>query len=75
MASIMIWPFKKSYNPIQDGLFRICSWMEAGGALRLPRFPENCHTYLTMTKLATVIPYSKKIQKIYQSRGTRLEFC
>ena len=34
-----------------------------------------CHTYATMMKLGTVIPYLKKIQKIYESRDTPLEFC
>ena len=34
-----------------------------------------CHTYPTMMKLGTVVPYPKKIQKIYESRETFLEFC
>ena len=34
-----------------------------------------CHTYPTTMKLGTVIPYPKKIQKIYESRDTPLEFC
>ena len=29
-----------------------------------------CHTYPTTMKLGTVIPYPKKIQKIYESRDT-----
>ena len=33
------------------------------------------HTYSTMMKLGTVIPYLRKIQKIYKSRDTSLEFC
>ena len=33
------------------------------------------HTYTTMMKLGTVIPYLKKFQKIYQSRDTSLTFC
>ena len=37
--------------------------------------PKICHTYPTMMKLGTVIPYPKKIQKIYESRDTPLEFC
>ena len=32
--------------------------------------PKICHTYPTMVKLGTVIPYPKKIQKIYESRNT-----
>ena len=37
--------------------------------------PKICHTYLTMMKLGTVIPYLKKIQKIYESHDTPREFC
>ena len=37
--------------------------------------PKICHTYPTMTKLGTVIPYLKQIQNIYESRDTPLEFC
>ena len=34
-----------------------------------------CHTYPTMMKRGTVIPYPKKIPKIYESCDTPLEFC
>ena len=34
------------------------------GAKRLP-LPKICHTYPTMMKLCTVMPYLKKIQKLY----------
>ena len=44
---------------------------ESKKALPLPKI---CHTYPTMMKLGTVIPYLKKIQKIYESRDTPLEF-
>ena len=37
--------------------------------------PNICRTYLAMMKLSTVIPYLNKIQKIYESRDTPLEFC
>ena len=40
-----------------------------------PHLREICHTYPTMTKLGTVEPYLKKIQKIYESSDTPLEFC
>ena len=40
-----------------------------------PSLSKICHTYLTLMKLGTVIPYLKKIQKIYESRDTPLEFC
>ena len=32
-------------------------------------------THPTMMKLGTVIPYLKKMQKIYESRDTSPEFC
>ena len=60
-------------NPIQDGLCRGCSRM--GGGCKKASLPKICHTYPTMIKLGTVIPYLKKIQKIYESRDTPLEFC
>ena len=47
---------------------RSCSGMGAGKA----PLPKICHTYPTMMKLGTVIPYLKKIQKIYESRDTPL---
>ena len=47
-------------NPIQGGLFGGCSQM---GGQKGP-LPKICHTYPTMMKLGTVIPYLKKIQKI-----------
>ena len=44
------------------------------GAKKAP-LPKICHTYPTMMKLGTVIPYPKKIQKIYESCDTPFEFC
>ena len=44
-----------------------------GGAKRPPR-PKICHRYPTMMKLGTVIPYLKKIQKIYESRDIPSQF-
>ena len=34
-----------------------------GGGAKRPPFPKICHTYPTMMKLGTVIPYLKEIQK------------
>ena len=34
--------------------------------------PKICHTYPTIMKLGTVIPYLKKFQKLYESRDTPL---
>ena len=45
-----------------------------GGAKRSP-LPKFCHTYPTVMKLGTVIPYLKKIQKIYESCDTSPDFC
>ena len=45
---------------------RVGGW---GGGKKAP-LPKICHTYPTMMKLGTVIPYLKKIQKIYESRDT-----
>ena len=59
-------------NPIQDKHFRGCSRMVAPNRLPLPKI---CHTYPTMMKLGAVIPYPKKMQKIFKSRDTPLEFC
>ena len=45
---------------------------EGEGAKRSP-LPKICHTY--SNNFDTVIPYLKKIQKIYESRDTPREFC
>ena len=37
--------------------------------------PKVCHTYPTMIKLDTAIPYLKKIQKMYESPDKPPEFC
>ena len=61
------------FNPIENGLFRGCS--RIGGGAKRSILPKICHTYPTMMKLGTVIPYLKKIQKIYESCDTPREFC
>ena len=45
-------------------------WSQKG-----PSLPKISHTYSTMMKLDTDIPYLKKIQKIYESRDTPPDFC
>ena len=35
---------------------------------------KKCHTYPTLMKLGTVIPYLKKIKRMHKSGDTRLEF-
>ena len=42
--------------------------MGGGGEGETPTpFPKICHTYPTIMKLGTVIPYPKKIKKIHES--------
>ena len=62
------------FNPLQDGLFRGCSRMGRGAPFSPPP-PKIRHTYPTMMKLCTVIPYLKMIQKMYKSRDASLDFC
>ena len=38
-------------------------------------FLKICHTYPTMMKRGTVISYLRRIQKIFESQDTSLEFC
>ena len=44
-----------------------------GGGQKGPLF-KICHRYPTMMKRDTVIPYLKKIQKLYESRDIPLDF-
>ena len=44
-------------------------------AFRPPPLKSVCQAYPTMMKLCIVIPYLKKIQKIYEAHATPLEFC
>ena len=46
-----------------------------GGGGKKGPLPKICHTFPAVMKLGTVIPYPKKIQKIYELRDTPLEFC
>ena len=64
----------RNVNPIQDGHFRGCSRMGEGAQKGTP-LPKICHTYPTMMKLDTVVPYLKKIQKISESRDKPAYFC
>ena len=63
---------RRKFHPIQDGFFK--ELLTDGGGQNGP-LPKICHTNPTMMKLGTVITYLKKIQKIYESRDTTLEFC
>ena len=58
-------------TPFRMGIFGAAHrW----GGKKLPLL-KTCHTYPTMMKLGTIIPYLKKIQKICKSRETPPEFC
>ena len=46
-----------------------------GGEGKKAPLPKFCHTYPKIMKLGTVIPQPEKIQKIYESCDTPLEFC
>ena len=49
-------------------------WGGTGRGKKAP-LPKICHKYPKMMKRGTVIPYLKKIQKIYESHDTSLEIC
>ena len=55
-----------------SGLFAEKSGRGGGGGGFLPKI---CNAYPTTMKLGTVIPYLKKILKIYESRDVTLKFC
>ena len=57
------------------GIFGAAHGLRGGGASKRPPLPKICHRYPTMTKLGTIIPYLKKIQKLYESRDTPSEYC
>ena len=59
------------------GLFGAAHGSGVGGGVGGKKTPLSkiCHTYPTIMKLGTVIPYLKKIQKTYESRYMPLEFC
>ena len=63
--------FVSQINPIQDGVFLDCLRMVGGGG----GLPKIFHTYPAMIKLGRVIPYPKKIQKVYESRDRIFELC
>ena len=65
----------KNSNLFKMGIFGVCSRIGCGGGGgggHKVSLPKICHTYPTIMKPDTVIPYLKKIQKIYESRDTAL---
>ena len=53
---------------------RLRLWRREGGGGKKAPVPKIYHRYPAMMKLGTVIPYLKKIKKIYESRARALEF-
>ena len=66
---------RQSFNPIPYLGWAFSGLLKDGGGQKGPPLSKICHTYPRMMKLGTVIPYLKKIKKIYESRGTPPEFC
>ena len=64
-ADISCSTFERHINPIQGGPFWGCSRMVSLKSV----------THILQWWTLAVIPYLKKIQKIYGSRKTHLEFC
>ena len=59
------------FNPIHNGIFRGCSRIWGGRQ----KGPPSLKSVTNILQWWTVIPYLKKIPKIYESRDTPLEFC
>ena len=57
-----------------DLFMAVHGWGGGGGQKGLP-LPKICDTFPVIMKVGTVIPYLKKIQKIFESRDTPLQFC
>ena len=56
-------------------IFGAAHGLRGGGGAKRPPLLNVCHTYPTMMTLHTVIPYLNKIQKIYESNDTPIEFA
>ena len=61
----MILGFCLEWYSIQDGPFWGCSRLGVG---KMAPLHNICHAYFKMVNIGTVMPYLKKIQKIYKSR-------
>ena len=80
MALLWSWLFTKcclkilhDFNPVHDGPF--FSGLLRGWGTKMVPLPKICLKYHTVMTLSKVIPYLKKIQKIYKSCDVPLEFC
>ena len=65
--------FRRKRNYLKINYYFGATHIKVVGAKR--PLLKICHTFTKMIKHATVIPYLKKVQKMYDSRDTRLEFC
>ena len=62
------------YLVFRMGFFGAAHGWGGGEELFAP-LSKICHTYPTMTELGTVIPYLRKIQKMFKLRDTFLDSC
>ena len=56
------------------GFFGVVHGWGRGQKAKSP-LPKICQIYPTMMELFTLIPYLKKIQKLFESREAPLQFC
>ena len=66
---------KQTLTLFRMGFFGTAHGLGGGEGGKKTPLIKICHTYPAMLKRGTGIPYPKKIQKIYESRETPLEFC
>ena len=70
-SNLIILPFTSLFTLFGMRFFGAAhGWGEANRSL----LPKNCHTYSTTMKSGSVIPYLKKIQKLYNSLDATFEF-
>ena len=70
---ILPWDRWTTLTLFRMDLFEVAHRLGEGAKRSL--LPKICHTYPTVMKLSTVIPYLKNTQKIYESCDTLLELC
>ena len=68
-----VWKALSNFNPIDDGVFFFEAAHGFGGGAR--KTSSLYLRYPTVMTLGTVVSYPKKIQKIYKSCDTQLNFC
>ena len=64
----------KNLTLFREDFFGAAHECGVGGGAKSPILHKICHAYPAIMKLGTVIPYLKKVQKIYEPRDTPLEF-